>query len=116
MQTMNIIVVEDDFSHSEAVRRSLVNSTLPCSVTIAKSLLQYREITAASQPDLAIMDLNLPDGRSVDELTHPAEDGPFPILLMTSFGNEHIAVESIKGGAIDYIVKSPEVLPSCRGL
>lgn len=108
MDKLNIIVVEDDFAHSEAVRRSLANSALPCTVTVAKSLLQYHQTIAASKPDLAIMDLNLPDGRSVDELTHPAEDGPFPILLMTSFGSEHIAVETIKAGAIDYIVKSPE--------
>ncbi len=108
MNKLNIIVAEDDFAHSEAVRRSLANSTLACNVTIAKSLLHFRQMIAANTPDLAIMDLNLPDGRSVDELTHPAEDGPFPILLMTSFGSEHIAVETIKAGAIDYIVKSPE--------
>jgi len=108
MNKLNIIVVEDDFAHSEAVRRSLANSTLPCTVTIAKSLLHYHQMIAEKKPDIAIMDLNLPDGRSVDELTHPAENGPFPILLMTSFGNEQIAVETIKAGAIDYIVKSPE--------
>lgn len=108
MKILDIIVVEDDLAHSEAVRRSLSDSTLNCNVSVAKSLLQYREMSATNPPDLAIMDLNLPDGRSVDLLTHPAEDGPFPILLMTSYGNEHIAVEAIKGGAIDYIVKSPE--------
>jgi two-component system NtrC family sensor kinase len=58
------------------------------------------------------MDLNLPDGRAVEALTSPAEDGAFPILLMTSYGNEQVAVEAIKAGALDYIVKSPEAFNS----
>jgi PAS domain S-box-containing protein len=31
-----------------------------------------------------------------------------PIILMTSYGNEKIAVEALKSGALDYVVKSPE--------
>jgi len=31
-----------------------------------------------------------------------------PIILMTSYGNERIAVEALKSGALDYVVKSPE--------
>ena len=38
----------------------------------------------------------------------PSEVGPFPVLIMTSFGNERVAVDALKAGALDYIVKSPE--------
>jgi PAS domain S-box-containing protein len=31
-----------------------------------------------------------------------------PIILMTSYGNERIAVEALKSGALDYVIKSPE--------
>jgi DNA-binding NtrC family response regulator len=54
------------------------------------------------------MDLNLPDGRAAEVLTQPPEAGPFPILVMTSCGNEQMAVRAIKAGALDYVVKSPE--------
>lgn len=33
-----------------------------------------------------------------------------PIILMTSYGNERIAVEELKSGALDYVVKSPEAI------
>jgi response regulator RpfG family c-di-GMP phosphodiesterase len=36
------------------------------------------------------------------------EDSDFPVILMTSHGNEELAVGAIKAGALDYIVKSPE--------
>ena len=59
-------------------------------------------------PDIALVDMNLPDGRAVDLLTFPPEDGTFPTLIMTSYGNEQTAVEAFKSGALDYMVKSPE--------
>lgn len=103
-----ILVVDDDEGHSLAVMRAFETSGLSATVTIVASLEEYRDQLVESLPDIAILDLNLPDGRSVEVLTSPAEDGAFPILLMTSFGNEHVAVEAIKAGALDYIVKSPE--------
>ena len=61
-----------------------------------------------SPPDLALVDLNLPDGSAIEVLTLPPEAGPFPILVMTSYGTEQIAVKALKAGALDYVVKSPE--------
>jgi two-component system NtrC family sensor kinase len=81
-------------------------------VAVVGSLQEFRDRVAHQLPDVAIMDLNLPDGRAVEALTSPAEDGAFPILLMTSYGNEQVAVEAIKAGALDYIVKSPEAFNS----
>jgi CheY-like chemotaxis protein len=52
--------------------------------------------------------MNLPDGRAVEVMTNPPEAGPFPIMVMTSYGNEQVAVEAIKAGALDYVVKSAE--------
>jgi two-component system NtrC family sensor kinase len=105
---MNILVVEDDVAHAAAISRALSTSGIQSEVSIVGSLQEFRKRVALQRPDIAIMDLNLPDGRAVEALTSPAEDGDFPILLMTSFGNEQVAVEAIKAGALDYIVKSPE--------
>ena len=105
---LNIIIVEDEAAHAESMRRELTSNGMSVSVTLAASLREYRALVAECVPDIAIMDLNLPDGTAVDALTAPAVDGAFPILLMTSHGNEQVAVEAIKSGAIDYIVKSPE--------
>ena len=108
MDRIHILIVEDDAAHLLAVSRAIENSGMSATVTAVTSLKAYREHIAEAIPDIVIMDLNLPDGRSVEMLTSPAEAGDWPILLMTGYGNEQVAVEAIKAGAIDYIVKSPE--------
>lgn len=105
---IDILIVDDEPAHAEAVRRVLVSSDARIRVELADTLLDFQQKAARRLPDIAIMDLNLPDGRAVQAMTSPPENGAFPILLMTSFGNEQVAVEAIKSGAIDYVVKSPE--------
>lgn len=108
LHQMNILVVEDDDAHASAIRRAFRASGMKSEIDVVGSLREFHDRVSRQIPDVAIMDLNLPDGRAVEALTSPAEDGAFPILLMTSYGNEQVAVEAIKAGALDYIVKSPE--------
>jgi PAS domain S-box-containing protein len=107
-QPLKILIVDDEPSHAEAIRRAFEGGRTEYGVRIASSLGGYREAVAESAPDLAIMDLNLPDGRAESVLTAPPEGGPFPIVVMTSHGDEATAVAAMKAGALDYIVKSPE--------
>jgi len=44
----------------------------------------------------------------VEVLVQRPEEGDFPALVMTSYGNEQVAVEAMKAGALDYLVKSAE--------
>jgi len=103
-----VLVVEDDPAHLEAIRRALAAAATPFAIRTADSLHAYRASVAREKPQIALLDLILPDGRAVGALTAPAQGGEFPILIMTSFGNEQTAVEALKAGALDYIVKSPE--------
>jgi len=75
---------------------------------VVRTLEEFRHRSASHRPDLALLDLNLPDGKAVEVLTNPPEAGPFPIIVITSYGNEQLAVQAIKSGALDYVVKSPE--------
>ena len=105
---LRIVIVEDEPAHAEAILRAFEDAGLGGDISVAGTLKEYRESVSNRPPDVALMDLNLPDGRAVEVLELPPEDGPFPILIMTSFGNEEVAVEALKAGALDYVVKSPE--------
>jgi PAS domain S-box-containing protein len=106
---LQILVLEDEAAHAEAIRRALNNDGMAgADIRIAGTMREYLECVASSPPDIVLMDMNLPDGRAVDLLTFPPEAGAFPILIMTSYGDEHTAVEALKSGALDYMVKSPE--------
>ncbi|MBN2115857.1 MAG: GHKL domain-containing protein, partial [Anaerolineales bacterium] len=43
-------------------------------------------------------------------LSHPDKLSGVPVVMMTSYGDEQVAVEAMKAGALDYVVKSPEIL------
>ncbi|HOW68051.1 MAG TPA: PAS domain-containing protein [Candidatus Paceibacterota bacterium] len=105
---LQILLVEDEPAHAEAIRRTLNEATQKMEVRVVGSLREYAEAIAPNSPDLAILDLILPDGRAESVLTAPPEDGAFPQVVMTSHGDEHVAVAAIQRGALDYIVKSPE--------
>ncbi|MBI5444102.1 MAG: GAF domain-containing protein, partial [Deltaproteobacteria bacterium] len=103
-----LLIVEDDEGHAEAIRRAFEGCGSGASLSMGRTLADFRRAREAGSTDLALVDLNLPDGRAIEILSSPLEEGPFPVLVMTSFGNEQVAVEAMKAGAIDYVVKSPE--------
>jgi PAS domain S-box-containing protein/putative nucleotidyltransferase with HDIG domain len=105
---IRIMIVEDEADHVEAIRRAFEAAAPDVEIQVSGTLREYWESVAAGAPDIALVDLNLPDGRAVEVLTSPPEAGPFRILIMTAYGNEQVAVEAMKSGALDYIVKSPE--------
>ena len=104
---MRIMIVDDEPAHAEAIRRALENSGAAAGIQMAGTLREFRKAVADNPPDIALVDLNLPDGRALEVLSSPPESGPFPVLIMTSYGNEQTAVEALKSGALDYVVKSP---------
>ncbi len=73
-----------------------------------KSLAEARAKMLEQEPSLIIADWRLPDGESMELLPDHHDPLATPIILMTSYGNERIAVEALKSGALDYVVKSPE--------
>ena len=107
-QTISILLVEDEPSHVEAILRVFQTSGSHVDIQVVDTLAKYRAAIRTRVPNIALMDIKLPDGRAIDVLTFPPDAGAFPIVIMTSYGKEEIAVEAMKAGALDYIVKSPE--------
>ncbi len=100
-----ILLVEDDLAHKEVIFRSFENIPdfeLIWSGTLAEARHQLSE----SRPALIISDWRLTDGQGTD-LLHVVQ-AEIPLILMTSYGNEELAVEFIKAGISDYLVKSPQ--------
>ena len=105
---INILLIEDEDPHAELIQRSFESQSMNVHIQRVKSLAEARAQILARKPSLIIADWRLPDGESMELL--PTHDDPLatPIILMTSYGNERIAVEALKSGAVDYVVKSPE--------
>jgi len=107
---LDILLVEDDEAHAELIRRVFEPYADRYRLRSASTLAGARAHLAAQRPDLALADLLLPDGRGVELLPDVAVPHPFPVIIMTSHGSERVAVEALKAGALDYVVKSPTAL------
>jgi signal transduction histidine kinase/CheY-like chemotaxis protein len=61
---------------------------------------------ASGRPDLLLLDLELPDMSGMDVMRRVQEDEiDIPIVLMTAYGSESVAVEAFRLGVRDYIIK-----------
>jgi PAS domain S-box-containing protein len=105
---IHILLIEDEDPHAELIQRAFEDQATTFLIHRVKSLAEARAYIQKHEPDLIIADWRLPDGESMELL--PSHHDPLytPIILMTSYGNEKIAVEALKSGAVDYVVKSPE--------
>ncbi len=103
-----ILLVEDEPTHVAIMRHTIQSANPNAMVKVAGSLQEYRSAISKSLPEIALIDMYLPDGKALEVLTSPLEAGSFPIVVMTSSGDEKIAVKAMKAGALDYVVKSPD--------
>jgi DNA-binding response OmpR family regulator len=106
-----ILLVEDEHEVARSVLDALSSRGL--SVIHAPSLTVARQILDSQTFDLAILDLNLPDGSGLD-LTQPlrAVCRDIPILVLTARSGVADRVRGLSGGADDYVCKpfAPEEL------
>lgn len=111
-QAVSILLVEDAEAHVELIRRAFSQASHigQIQLSVAKSLGEARACLAESLPDLVIVDWVLPDGKGTELLPLDGKDPSFPVVVMTSYGDEQVAVEVLRRGALDYVVKSPAAL------
>ncbi len=98
------MVVEDD----PVVRRALVISLqrLEIPVLAVSSCLQALEEQQKEPADLVISDLQLPDGNGMDLLRQFKKLNPaVEVIIITGFGTIESAVEAMKVGASNYLLK-----------
>jgi signal transduction histidine kinase/FixJ family two-component response regulator len=109
MTPIDILIAEDEQAHVTFIRRSLLTDSQAFSFRVATDLRSCRKELNQSAPAILLLDLNLPDGSALELLKELGSETTYPILVMTAGGSEALAVEALKSGALDYIVKSPEI-------
>ncbi|WP_051321480.1 hybrid sensor histidine kinase/response regulator [Chrysiogenes arsenatis] len=105
---LSLILLEDEVAHATAIIRAISRDTPQITVRHAQTVREFFQMESEHTPDCALIDMRLPDGTAFEILNHEPEKRSYPILIMTSYGDEKMAVAAMKGGALDYIVKSNE--------
>jgi len=101
-----VLLVEDDEGHTKLLQKAFKGQEDRFQLEMATTLQEAWEYLSNTCPDIIVSDLVLPDGRGIDLLLPKKEVPQFPLVIMTSYGDEEVAVETMKAGAVDYVVKS----------
>jgi PAS domain S-box-containing protein len=110
-EVIHVLLVEDEPAHAELASRAFEARPGVFEVSVAETLVAAREaLGGPTPPDVVIADWRLPDGEGVDLLRGNPGGGLPPVVIMTSQGSERVAVEVMRAGAVDYVVKSEAAL------
>jgi two-component system response regulator AtoC len=105
MSKANILVVDDQDSIRHFVSRALEDEGYAVQVT--GSVRETRQVLDQDMPDVAILDLKLPDGTGLELLREIKRVQPeVSVIMMTAFGELETAVEAMSAGAF-WFVKKP---------
>src|SRR5256885_2518947 len=104
------MIVDDEEAARYGMRRAL--TTLGYNITEAGSAEAARALLKQHEPDLLLLDVNLPGLSGLDFLRElkSSNNGNGPlVIIVTAHGSERMAVEAVKAGAYDYLSKPFEV-------
>jgi len=120
-EKLRLLIVDDEEASRYGMRRAL--TTFGYNVSEADSAEAARILIKQQEPDLMLLDVNLPgisgldflkelqEGKnSEDALGSTDANGNAPlVIIITAHGSERMAVEAVKSGAYDYLSKPFEL-------
>jgi CheY-like chemotaxis protein/anti-sigma regulatory factor (Ser/Thr protein kinase) len=111
-ETLQLLLVDDNPGDLKLAQEHMRDAGMEVSVRTASDgaaaldLLRSARVAGQELPDVVLTDLHMPrmDGLALVEALH-AEFPSLPVILMTAFGSEEIAYQSLLKGASSYVPK-----------
>jgi DNA-binding response OmpR family regulator len=112
-----ILFVEDEASISDPFSRALAREGFEA--IVARTVKEALALAERIEPDLVLLDLNLPDGDGRDVCRELRRRSDMPIVMLTARGTETDRIVGLELGADDYVVKpfsGPELIARIRAV
>ena len=107
-ERISVLVLEDDASFAATLEDELRSRGHLVETT--SSVAQARERLRDGGFDVALLDLQLPDGSGMEVLREIGAEGlPVEALVMTGHAEVQTALEAMRLGAYDYLTKPPRL-------
>jgi two-component system, NarL family, sensor histidine kinase UhpB len=104
---LTVVCLEDDPLDAELVREELRGVLSDMSFRHVMTESDYRQEVQHGNPDLILADYNLPGFDGLSALAIARETRPLtPFIFVSGALGEEIAIETLKSGATDYVLKS----------
>lgn len=104
---LKVLVVDDDETDREAIRRFVQREDLPYELILLDSCQAALTYLQRDSADIVLLDYSLRDGTGIDLLPH-FQEANIPVVFVTGNGSEKVAVEALRRGAADYLIKDIE--------
>lgn len=103
----NILLIEDNPGDAHLVEVMLSQPEESCfRLHISDSLASAYEKLQQHQFQVALLDMNLPDGEGIENINAVRAVAPdLPIVVLSGTRDEQFALQTVKAGAQDYLVK-----------
>jgi len=101
------LLVEDNPGDAFLVQEQLSQAGCFFDVRSADHLSAAFDSVKHTQPDVVLLDLNLPDSQGTDTIRKMVQKVPnVPVLVLTGQDDEELALKAVQEGAQDYLLKS----------
>lgn len=106
-QPIRLLLVEDNKADAVLLKHALADSTTESfDATHVVSLAEAVKCLRRDAFDAILLDLSLPDSQGVDTVSKINAAAPtVPIVVMTGLDDEATAIEAVRGGAQDFLIK-----------
>lgn len=99
---IRILFIEDDPVDRMAIERFVRRNCITYDYTVTSTFLEALNHLKGGMYDIIISDYSIGDGTAFDVI-EAADD--VPVIVVTGTGNEKVAVEAMRRGAFDYLIK-----------
>jgi signal transduction histidine kinase len=105
-EALRALILEDEPTDAELALFALAEGGLRCLPTLAAGRAAFEAAFAAGRYDLVLADYSLPDYTGLEALAFVRRTDPLvPFVLMSGALGEERAVEALRAGATDYVLK-----------
>jgi two-component system nitrogen regulation response regulator GlnG len=112
--TEAILIVDDDKDIHYSFKRNF--DSLGCPLLFASSGEEALKLVARKAPAIVVMDVRMAGLGGLETLKRLHRSHPcLPVIIMTAYGTTQTAIDAMKDGAFDYVIKPFEV-PRMQGL
>lgn len=108
MEKIDILVIEDDRVDQMALKRFLRETKPPYNCTFVSTISEAKKVLMSKRFDLILSDFSIGNGTAFDIHSFLGSNDDTPLVIVTGTGNEEVAVQALKRGVSDYIIKDIE--------
>jgi signal transduction histidine kinase len=103
---IRILHLEDDPLDADLVKSSLIEEGIICDICLVKTFRSFMRVISRGHCDLILSDYSLPGFDGLSALAISKDKFPdVPFIFVSGKMGEELAIETLKSGATDYVLK-----------